>query len=307
MFPELSMSLIAIFMVWLTGALTLFLIFQKELSLLEITGYSYLLGSGIVAVFLCLSSIIGGKLSLVSVFVFMTSEAGISAALWFKNRRTQLKKSRFTHQPFRYYEYLLILLILFITTAVIAEGISGEPGWDAIFTYGFVAKTFFLSNRIDMGFFTDAARYGFVHLDYPLLFPLLITWCYKFLGTADPQIIQLITIGFYLAIIGIYSGSLRDSVSRPFMLLSLALVLYNPLILYDTLRGEADIIVAVYFMGILALYLKFKQSPSAKMAALLGILIGFVANTKNEGFVFLALLQSEWVKKASCIEVTRCN
>ncbi len=289
MFHDLSFLLIALFIVWLAGAFIVFMAFDNPLSFPEFAGFSYIIGSGIVWLLLYLSYLIGGYFSTAYVYVFTFLSATISLALLLKGKRCKLKDCRFEHKPLRYYEYLLILLIIFIIVAIISEGIFGEPGWDAVFTYGFVAKSFFISNKLNMGFFTDATRYGYVHPDYPFLFSMLIYWCYKLMGTNNNQLIQLITIGYYIALAGIFYGSIRDRVSRPIALLSLATILYNPAILYDTVRGEADIIVAVYLLGVVILYSRLRQSPSVKMAVLLGIITGFLANTKNEGFVFFIL------------------
>ncbi len=289
MFHDLFLLLIAILIVWFAGAFILFIAFNNPLSPWEFAGFSYIIGSGIVWLLLYLSSLATGYFSILTVYAFIVIAALLSLVLWLKGKRIQLKHTGFGNSPMRYYEYLLVLLILFIIIAIVSEGIFGEPGWDAVFTYGFVAKSFFVSNRIDMGFLTDAARYGYVHPDYPFLFSLLIYWCYRVIGTDNNQIIQLLTVGYYIALTGIFYGSIRDRVSRPIALLSLATILYNPAILYDTVRGEADIIVAVYLLSILILYTKFKQSPSINMAVLLGTLIGFLANIKNEGFVFFVL------------------
>lgn len=289
MFHDLSLLLIAILIVWFAGAFVLFLVFNKVLSFWEFAGFSYIIGSGIVWLLLYLSSVATGYFSTLYVYVFIGILAIIAMVLRLKGRHFKFKDYSFENRPLRYYEYLLILLIIFIIAAIVSEGILGEPGWDAVFTYGFVAKSFFISNRIDMGFFTDAARYGYVHPDYPFLFSLLIYWCYRFIGTDNNQLIQLITIGYYIAFTGIFYGSIRNRVSRPIALLSLALILYNPALLYDTSRGEADIIVAVYLLGVLILYSKLREFPSIKTAVILGIITGFLANTKNEGFVFFVI------------------
>ena len=289
MFHDLILLFIAILIVWFAGACVLFIAFNNPLSLWEFAGFSYIIGGGIVWLLLYSSSLTVGYFSMLFVFVFIAVASILALVLWLKGKRIQWKYSGFETGPLRYYEYLLIVLILFIIVAIVSEGIFGEPGWDAVFTYGFVAKSFFVSNRIDMGFLTDAARYGYVHPDYPFLFSALIYWCYRIIGTDNNQIIQLITVGYYIALTGIFYGSIRDRVSRPVALLSLATILYNPAILYDTVRGEADIIVAVYLLGVLILYAKFKQSPSMNMAVMLGILTGFLANIKNEGFVFFVI------------------
>jgi hypothetical protein len=289
MFHDLSLLLIALLIVWLAGAFVLFMAFDNTLSFPEFAGFSYIIGSGIVWLLLYLSYLIGGYFSTVYVYVFIFLSATMSLVMLVKGKSFKLKDCGFEHKPLQYYEYLLILLIIFIIVAIVSEGIFGEPGWDAVFTYGFVAKSFFIANKMNLGFFTDATRYGYVHLDYPFLFSLLIYWSYRLIGTDNNQLIQLITIGYYIALAGIFYGSIRDWVFRLIALLSLTTILYNPAILYDTVRGEADIIVAVYLLSVLILYSKLRQSPSIKMALMLGIVTGFLANTKNEGFVYFIL------------------
>ncbi len=289
MYHDLSLLLMALLIVWLAGAFVLFVAFDNTLSFPEFAGFSYIIGSGIVWLLLYLSYLIGGYFSTVYVYVFIFLSAAMSLVKLVKGKCFKLKDYGFEHKPLRYYEYLLILIIIFIIVAIISEGIFGEPGWDAVFTYGFVAKSFYILNKMNMGFFTDATRYGYVHPDYPFLFSLLIYWCYRLIGIANVQLIQLITIGYFIALVGIFYGSLKDRVSRLIALLSLATLLYNPAILYDTVRGEADIIVAVYLLSVLILYAKLREASSIKMAVLMGIITGFLANTKNEGFAFFIL------------------
>ncbi len=286
---DLSMTFFSMLITWLAGAFTMFIVFNDEFSFSEFIGFSYIIGSGITGTLLYLSSVTLGRFYPSFVYVFILLSGIISFILWSNGKRMLLWKTIQQAKPLRYYEYLLILLVLFIIVAVLSGGISGAPNWDGLLTYGFTAKSLFISNKINMGFFTDVTRYGHIHLDYPLLLPLLEYWCYHFIGSDNYQLIQFVSIGYYIALACIFYGSMRQKSSRSTALLSLLILLFNPIMISNTVGGDTDIIVAVYLTGIVIVYSKFLSHPSLKMAFVLGLLAGFLANTKNEGFAFFAM------------------
>ncbi len=289
MLHDLSLALASIMITWLSGASVLLIIFRGELSVPEFAGFSYIVGAGVTAGLLYLSSMTGNQFSALYVYLFLAVAFLIVLIIRAKDKHVLFKISIGRDGPSRYYEYPLIFLVIFIIIAVVAKGISGFPNWDGILNFGFIAKSFFTANKIDMKFFTDPSRYGHVHLDYPLLLPLLEYWSYHFAGTDNQQLIQLLSITYYMAFAGIFYGSIRDTVPRPVALLSLLIVLYNPVILYDAVGGNADIVVAVYLIAVLVVYAKLLVRPSLRTAILLGVLVGFLANVKNEGFAFFTM------------------
>ncbi len=283
---NLSLTFVSIIITWLAGAFTTFILLNDELSLPEFIGFSYISGTGITAALLYISSMTLNRFYPLFVYAFLFISGIASFILWVNGRHMHLWKAIKQNKQLRYYEYPLILSVLFISAVVILGGISGAPNWDGLLTYGFISKSLFLSNRIDMGFFTDVIRYGHVHLDYPLLLPLLEYWLYLFIGSANYQLIQFISISYYIALSCIFYGSMRQKTTRLTALLSLLILMCNPIIISNTVGGDTDIIVAVYLTGILIVYSKLLTHPSLKMAFMLGMLTGFLANTKNEGFAF---------------------
>lgn len=289
---NLSLTFVSIIITWLVGAFTMFILFNDEFSLPEFIGFSYILGTGITASLLYISSMTLNRFYPLFVYVFLFISGITSFILWLNGRYMHLWKAIKQNKQLRYYEYLLILPALFIIAVVILGGISGAPNWDGLLTYGFISKSFFLSNRIDMGFFTDVIRYGHVHLDYPLLLPLLEYWLYLFIGSANYQLIQFISISYYIALACIFYGSMKQRTTPLTALLSLLIILFNPIIISNTVGGDTDIIVAVYLIGILIVYSKLITRSSFKMAFMLGMLTGFLANTKNEGFAFFLMFSA---------------
>jgi hypothetical protein len=289
LFVNLSMTFVSMFITWLAGTFTMFVMFNDEFSLPEFVGFSYIVGSGITATLLYISSVTLGRFYPVMVYGFVFIAGTISVILLLKGRRFHVWKNILEIKSLKYYEYILILPVVFIIVVVILAGIAGGPNWDGLLTYGFIAKSLFLSNKIDMGFFTDVTRYGHVHLDYPLLLPLLEYWCYHFIGSDNYQLIQFISIGYYIALACIFYGSMSHTTTHSIVLLSLLILLFNPIMISNTVGGDTDIIVAVYLTGIVVVYSKLLSNPSLKMVLLVGMLTGFLANTKNEGFAFFVV------------------
>lgn len=285
----LSLTALSLLAIWITGALVVFTVFDDRISLPEFIGFSYLTGTGMTAALLGLSSLVLGRFYPSFVYACMLLAGIISLILLIRGKRLHLRETTMGTGRLRYYEYLLLLPVVFIIAVMFIGGISGAPNWDGLLIYGFMAKSLFLSHHINMGFFTDAARYGRIHLDYPLLLPLLEYWCYHFIGIDNEQVIQLLTIGYYLALACIFYGALRHTLSRTPALAALLILLFNPILISNSVSGDADIIIAAYLTGILVLYAKLFARPSLKTALLLGMLAGFLANAKNEGFAFFVL------------------
>ncbi len=286
---NLSLTCISILITWLAGAFIMFVVLYDEFSLPEFIGFSYIIGSGITGALLGISSVMLGRFSPWFVYGFLLASGIPSFILWSHGKRMHLWEIISEAKPLKYHEYLLILPVLFIIVGVISGGISGAPNWDGLLTYGFTAKSLFISNKINMGFFTDVTRYGHIHLDYPLLLPLLEYWCYHFIGSDNYQLIQFVSIGYYMALAGIFYGSLKLKTSRSIALFSLLIILFNPIVISNSVGGDTDIIVAAYLTGILIVYIKLLTRSSLKMAFMLGMLTGFLANTKNEGFAFFVM------------------
>ena len=126
------------------------------------------------------------------------------------------------------------------------------------------------------------------HLDYPLLIPSLVAWCWKLGGgesTAAPSAIAFL---FALGTAGLMTttvGALRGKMSG---LIAGALLLATPSFPVLAAAQYGDVPLAFYILAVVGLLCLEDRFPeNGRFALLAGLMAGFAAWTRNEGCLFL--------------------
>jgi len=131
---------------------------------------------------------------------------------------------RFRHLP----NLLLLLLLVFFALQIVFVAImtAGRPldSWDSWVTWGMKARTIFLDGRISPAVYADPSR-AVTHLDYPLLVPLIEAWLFGWLGAPDDRLAGVVSILFYLALLGIGYSAVRRRAATCRLALSVSVVL----------------------------------------------------------------------------------
>jgi hypothetical protein len=107
-------------------------------------------------------------------------------------------------QPFQGWDWLFIgLLAALFLFAFLRAGVYPLWSWDAISTWGFKAKVFYLRGNVDLQGF-EAHNY------YPNLLPLLLTYLYLCLGQVNDHLVKLVFPlwggGLLMMLYGILAG-----------------------------------------------------------------------------------------------------
>jgi hypothetical protein len=128
------------------------------------------------------------------------------------------------------------------------------------------------------------------HPDYPLLLPLSVVRCWKYAGYEAAIVPPLIAMFFAVATIGLLVSAIATlrTVTQGFLA---GLVLLAPFLFITTGVSEnADTPLGFFLLAILVLLCLQDRMPDGKYKFLLvaGMMTGFAAWTKNEGWLFLA-------------------
>lgn len=162
--------------------------------------------------------------------------------------------------------------------------------------WGFKAKLFFLEGRIDPGFFTDPTRI-FAQQSYPLCFPLLIVWCYGWLGHVNDHVIQLLPVLFAGGSLFLLLQLLLSRGTRLWPLCLAALGLYASssfAATIDNLYAE-PLLVFFALTGIAAIRAK-RHAKDGTFPQEAWFVLGSCAWIKNEGLlIVLCAMGSAWL------------
>lgn len=176
--------------------------------------------------------------------------------------------------------YVLIALSLFLLR---------EPNgqYDAVAIWNLHARFIFRSGKQ----WTEAfsAALGASHPDYPLLLPLSVARCWEYMGYESKIVPPLVAMLFALATIGLLVSAVRTLRTSTQAFLA-GLVLLAPFLFITTAVSEgADTPLGFFLLAMLVLFCLQDRAPAGNYNCLLvaGMMTGFAAWTKNEGWIFL--------------------
>jgi hypothetical protein len=190
----------------------------------------------------------------------------------------------------RLLNFALIVFLVGICAAVSAVSLS-EPlvEWDVIAIWALKAKALFAEPISQSGYFTDITK-AFSHADYPVLHPMAMTWVWTCAGTADWQLVKVLSVALLLAYVATFYGLLRRTHDRTSALMFTALLAGLPYFLSQTTRLSSDVVMsffAVSAFGWLYLWLRSEHDDDLRLA---GFLSAGILFTKKEGLGLFALL-----------------
>lgn len=159
---------------------------------------------------------------------------------------------------------------------------------DSFQIYGLKAKVLYFDGLSAEAYFQQV-NYGYSHLEYPLLGPLLSAGTYAALGHPDDQLGKLPYALQYAAFACLLLAMLRRNVSRTMALPLVASLLGLPALVQWAGGGTVDLLLAMFYAGSvfhLAAFLRSGTARELRPALLFTIGMAF---TKNEG-IALAII-----------------
>jgi len=258
------------------------------------------LGFGVGLVVLTLSSFLASLCGLRPVWWFGTVEMLVLLSVAVALRRDRLRAWRLAwpHAPWRaepgWVRISEVALGLFIVTLCLVVSTVSllEPlaEWDVIAIWALKAKVLLHEAIADSAYFSDVSK-AFSHLDYPLLWPLAMTWVWAWTGHAELEVVKLLGPALLCALLATFYGILRRHHERRLALLFTALLAGVPMLLSQTSRLMSDPALAYFSTGAVGCCYVWLRSPDTgddlRLAALFATGMLF---TKNEGVGLLTLL-----------------
>jgi len=182
---------------------------------------------------------------------------------------------------------LLALQVIYVTISAVGQPLHT---WDSWVVWGMKARAIFLDGSISPAVYADPSR-TVTQLDYPLLVSLVEAWLYGWLGAPDDRLVGLVSVLFYLALVGVCHAAVRRrGATWNFATVVAVVVASIPHVAGLSGLVFADVPLAV-FVTIAAVYLVewIEDGPSGALA-IAALAAGLMPWTKREGIVLLAVL-----------------
>ena len=237
------------------GLLVSFLISFK-MSLWERAGAAYLLGIGILTLFMFFLMWVRIKLTLEStseilivllvIFFALTHQ---KAKLFFRELKSLTLFPRFSGWE----RVIVFVIICLLGYSLLSSLYWPIADWDALALYDFRAMTFVKTGYIDEGI-----RQGYF-FGYPLLSSLANSWVY-FLGGHNPKFIYSL---FFISFVFMFYGVTRKFSSKMMSLIAVLFLATTPSLFSHSMIAYTNLPYAVYFsVGTIYLYLWMIKSEN---------------------------------------------
>lgn len=302
MIRDIGLALFSLTVVWAIGFVLIrrLRLFRGHASLF-IWGASLGIGGGVLSLLLLITATLTGRLSLVPGYLLLVAVAASGARMIFGERPAAPPAP--PERRMAIWEIALLMVLGTIVLAMVASGSVGTLVGDGWAIWGFKARAFFLRRGVDPALLRDEMRYGFAHLDYPLLLPLMEWWIYRHVGHVNESVVRLVHVGFYLSLLTAFYGSLRAYVGRAAAILcTVILALLGPAVL-NALDGYADLIQGYYaFLGFIS-FIEWLNGGQRGGLASAGVSLSLGAHVKAEGVSWLAaiivsVVLARWLTRA---------
>lgn len=191
---------------------------------------------------------------------------------------------------------LPVVLLGLVVLAGIALAFSGAvlrplSAWDAWVNWASKARVLHVEGTLVPALHADPARLP-TNLDYPLHLPLLQAYAFTLLGGTDHRVAAAIPVLHHAALLGLLFAAVRRRAGRVAATGAAALLAATPLVEWLVPAGLAEPLVAAEALGALLLVVLAMEvdEPRPRDVFLAGLAAGFLPWTKNEGFLWLALV-----------------
>lgn len=260
--------------------------------IIRILSLSYILGSGMMGFLLFWIILLFGyfsHLSLILAFIISLSIFSVSTYLRrssggnFEINKQSYRKNCFSVRHFFFLGIFILIAIIFAFMILFAN-IFFTPLWDidSFALWGFKSKAIFYC-ALDKNSYFHNPSYGFSHLDYPLLVPLLNAGVYISMGKVSQNLGKLLYLPLYCSFSILLYYSCDEKTKKIFRWGLVAVIISSPALLQWSGAGTADIYVATYLTLSLYCGLKFLKIHSNSSLCGFALANAFLIFTKNEG------------------------
>ncbi len=177
-----------------------------------------------------------------------------------------------------------MLLALFAALSALAFAHT-PTAWDDANIWSLKGVTLYEHGRLLPGVFRNA-DFSFVHLDYPILQPLLEAFFMRGIGGVNTRLWHVELWILFSATLWTLGWLLTTYGRRWLWIVPVAVAMLSPLVFTEVTLGDADLFMAgMLACGVVSVGLWLEDGRSAH-AVLGALLLGAAANVKNEGLAF---------------------
>lgn len=182
---------------------------------------------------------------------------------------------------------LTFLLVWQIITVSVLAWLKPVTNWDSVAMWSFKAKVLFYHPQ---DFFNSTSPWfwqGQNHANYPWLVPLTQYWLTVANQGFNEVAVNFIFVGFFVSIIFLLYGYLRNYLNRVSSLLLVWLVATMPLVSIHAYTAYADLPLAFYVGASFVLTYKWLDTKNCKYLILAWLFLAGAMFTKSEAIVFV--------------------
>jgi hypothetical protein len=266
-------------------------------------GLAYLTGTAVVPLVLIALLTLGVPFTLETFFVVVLVCIGIGAWRWWRDPGDRSPRGpAWWRRPWRSWPAdvwtagaFVLLFGAFAVLGLVTAFHMPLTQWDSWSIWARKAQMLTGHDSLVTGFFASPS-YSWIHLDYPLQFPLWEALHFRAAGSFETQAllrhVWLLLVAFVWALAYLLREQVRPLVWAPLLLLAAA----APGVWDQLLSGYADVPLAIFAcLGAVSMALWLSRDDG-RLLALAAIMLAAAANTKNEGLMAaVALLLVGWV------------
>jgi hypothetical protein len=281
------LSLLAL---WIMGFCLVSILFRKnsqELSWVETFSLSYFMGIGVVTCQLFIYYLLGIKFDLCHViWLPVFSSICVLVCILMKKNKKEIVNSAYTIQnPWLLIEKIILgFIVLQVCWIFYLVWPFPVDSYDALASYAFKAKIFYLNQGIPAGFF-NWGEMKVTHPDYPLMLPFFMTWVYIFTGFNDVLVIKIVPITLIFFLFLFYS-QLKRFFNRTYALWALFLICtLRQIVNYVTII-HADFFLLAFATAAFLYFMRYMVSLNRLFLLIASIMFAFTLLLKSEGMIF---------------------
>ncbi|MDD5355571.1 MAG: glycosyltransferase family 39 protein [Candidatus Omnitrophica bacterium] len=157
--------------------------------------------------------------------------------------------------------------------------------FDALASYAFKAKIFYLENGVPAGFF-NWSEVLISHPDYPTLLPFFMTWVYLFTGFNDLVVVNIMPVTFAFFLVLFYS-QLKKFFDRRYALAATFVIVTIPQVCRYATIIHADIFLLAFITCAFLYFMFYIRYSNREFLIFSSILFALSIWVKNEAVVFV--------------------
>ena len=249
-----------------------------------LASYKYIVGFGVgyglIALLLILLQLTGVAWSwpaILTIIIFVVIFYFVFRQFWQNPVKLSLGGNRLV-------AILLVLLIGFVLFESLIRPLSSWDGWSS---WEMRAKVISIDKKISI------EQFNYLQTEYPLVVPLYTTFVYGVIGNINDNAILIVSWYFYFLIGALSLLYLSKKTTVSYAVFFTFLILSTQNLIRHGGRyegGLADIIMSYFVLSVLVLLSFFIEKKKVSILVLLSIFLGIVANIKNEGIFFSAIV-----------------